>query len=146
MHKASLFSTTNSSTVAIMAAHKRHLYDWEDYSAGNYLFVVTDYEASPGVRGNIVLIMTLFPNATGDVADSVMQSLMQDINAVDGVMVISVDTITGTANDLVTVPDDQLGTNNVLGSRLIPDGIFRNNADDVVQLYEELLQDSRISK
>jgi len=80
---------------------------------------------------------------TNDAAIDAMAPLLKDIDALN-VTQIFVNVTTGLANDLVTTPDDRSGANLLLGSRLIPKGVYEDNVQAIVKTYRALLEDPGI--
>lgn len=68
-----------------------------------------------------------------------MAPLLTDLNALN-VTQVYLNSETALACDIVTTADDQLGANNLLGSRLIPTSVYENNVQAVVDTYKTLIE------
>lgn len=135
-HSAVYLSSSLNSTLSAVEAHTKHSSDWDALRAGQYFYVFPTY---PGVPGTIFMMTTLFPNATNETASEAMAPLLKDFDALNLTRAI-VSTTTALASDLVTTADDQLGINNILGSRLIPKDVYENDVQAVVDTYKALFE------
>ncbi|KLO14030.1 FAD-binding domain-containing protein [Schizopora paradoxa] len=129
-------STSLNSTLSVVEAHTNHSSDWDALRAGQYFYIYPTY---PGVPGTVISISTLFPNATNETASAAMAPLLTDLNALN-VTQVYLNSETALASDIVTTADDQLGANNLLGSRLIPTSVYENNVQGVVDTYKALIE------
>lgn len=69
-----------------------------------------------------------------------MAPLMDEAQA-QGFYLVNVTLNTGLANDVAYQADTGAGTNTVLGSRLIPEKVYRDNVEEVGKTYAALLDD-----
>lgn len=131
-------ASTNESTADLMALHARHISDWDDVRAGQY-FSVFNSNLDPSVGGNFLALNTFFANKSGDEAKAFMKSLLDDARSIN-FSVQTEETSTGLSNDLLFVDDDQLGINDILGSRLIPAKTYEENPEAIGQGIKELIE------
>ncbi|KAI0050106.1 FAD-binding domain-containing protein [Auriscalpium vulgare] len=109
--------TTNSSdqTAAVMAAHAKHVFDWDGVRAGQYFYLTNNADGTSSLA-----LSTIFSNLTGADALAQLAPLMTDIKALGASVSGEDGTITALANYVLGFADDPSGVNLVLGSRLIP--------------------------
>lgn len=119
--------------------HARHIFDWDGPRAGQYFYVVS--LNSGAIQGSALYMVTYFANYTADQATVAMKPLIDDATSLN-YTIIAANTTTALVNDLVFSLDDTLGENVVLGSRLIPAEVYRNNVTEVGKTYDFLLRNN----
>ncbi|TDL18688.1 FAD-binding domain-containing protein [Rickenella mellea] len=133
-HVVVVFAPTNASIGTIMTLHAKHIFDWDSKRAGQYFYAING-----GSQGNFAAFSTYFPNSTADDAAAAMKPLLDDVQAMN-FTILSQNTTVALANDLVFSPDDQLGVDAILGSRLIPADAYRNDPVSIGNSYTKLLE------
>ncbi len=84
---------------------------------------------------------TFFPNSTVDQANAAMKPFLDDVAAANiNVTILLQNVTTGLANDLLFTSDISIGSNDVLGSRLIPMAAYRTNVEGIGKGIEELFE------
>lgn len=137
-HTVGIIASTNESTADLMTLHARHIFDWDDVRAGQY-FSVFNSNLDPSVGGNFLALNTFFANKSGDEAKALMKPLLDDARSMN-LSVQTEETATGLSNDLLFVDDDQLGLNDILGSRLIPAKAYEENPEAIGQGIKGLIE------
>lgn len=134
LHTVEVLTGSNSSTGDFFELHARHIFDWDDYRAGQYFISL------PGPNGNVVGFLTYFANLTSEQSMSAMKPLLDEARAMN-FTVTNENTTSALANDLVYSADDNYsGVNAILGSRLIPADAYRNNAAGIGQACATVLE------
>ncbi|KAK0457754.1 FAD-binding domain-containing protein [Desarmillaria tabescens] len=111
----------------IMASHAKHIFDWDDLHMSQYLYAYKN--ATLG-------FMSYFPRISSDEAAAALKPFLDDAQEFGQIILQQFDE--SNINDLVTVADDVVGSNLVLGSRLIPASMYRDDPDTVGHVYTQL--------
>ncbi|KAI0314848.1 FAD-binding domain-containing protein [Amylostereum chailletii] len=134
LHQANIALNSSTQAGAVMAAHARHIFDYDDARAAQYAYLYN----SPADGTSLLQLSTLFPNRTAEDATAMVQPFLDD--AVEqGAIVVNATTVTASPNVIVAFPDDQGGYNSILGSRLLPPAVYSDNATAVGEAYTTLL-------
>ncbi|KAF7356264.1 hypothetical protein MVEN_00957900 [Mycena venus] len=128
-------ATTNAAAGALMAVHAQHIFDIEAVRGGQYFWL-----EKPG-NVSVLALTTFTPNTTLDQGTALITPFLNDALAVPGVFLIEKQIATLNVNDALFMADDVVGTNQVMGSRLIPTAAYKdsNVATTVAGVYEDLL-------
>lgn len=116
-----------------MEIHAKHIFDWDDLGVGHYFYLElaalpTTYELS---------ILAIWPNITSEAF--VNASLAPFLNDAMGVAeFVGTTFTTGVVNDLIT-SGTSAGEDVILGSRLIPESVYRGNVSVIGEAYKTLL-------
>ncbi|KAI0045748.1 FAD-binding domain-containing protein [Auriscalpium vulgare] len=143
IHQVILAMNSIDLTVAVMAAHAKHIFDWDGVRAGQYYYLTNNQDGTTNLA-----MWTYFSNLTDTEATAQMAPLLTDATAL-GATVFGETTVTGFPNDILTfsapndVPtfsaDDAAGVNLVMGSRLIPATAYLNTSN-VGAAYKTLVE------
>ncbi|KAI0044755.1 FAD-binding domain-containing protein [Auriscalpium vulgare] len=125
IHQAYVHTNSSDLTAAVMAAHARHIFDWDVVRAGQYFWLVNNVDGTSDLG-----IWTYFSNLTSVDASAQLAPLLTDVAAL-GATVSGEDTITGLPNDILTFSTP-------IGSRLIPATAYANTSK-VGETYKTLI-------
>jgi hypothetical protein len=129
-----VISANDSATVgAIGEAYARHIFDPDSEHIGQYFGLVWTGPNTTYTVG----VDTFFPNHTAAKAVQSLAPLFTDIYKAGGVLLINT-TNTAIINELLATGDDQVGISGILGSRLIPETVYRNSPEAVGDAYKGL--------
>ncbi|KAJ7817475.1 FAD-binding domain-containing protein, partial [Mycena leptocephala] len=113
---------------SITTLHAQHIFDWDSVRAGQYFWAVTNGTGSDA-----------FPHTTPEQSLALLSPFLNASLALPGVFLLSQNFTYGDINDALFQPDDGVGFNTVLGSRLIPAATYRHSPGAVGKAYEKLL-------
>jgi hypothetical protein len=131
-HTVNILTATLDQTASLMTTHAMHVNDWDKVRAGQYFYLT-------GSTSNSTLVVsTLFKDLDGDASKAQMSSFLADAAAL-GAVVQGESTLTTFANDIVGIPDDLSGDNEILSSRLIPGSVYTDAPGSVGPAYKQLL-------
>ncbi|KAJ7182940.1 FAD-binding domain-containing protein [Mycena crocata] len=122
----------------LTAVHAKHIFDWDTIGAGQYFWLIRNSTAPDAF--SVLAVNTYMPKTTTNESMTLFEPFMKEALALPGVALFSQDFATADANDALHQPDDGVGSNTVLGSRLIPAATYRDSPAKVGQVYEQLLQ------
>ncbi|KAF8888645.1 FAD-binding domain-containing protein [Infundibulicybe gibba] len=134
-----IFANSSQVMGQVTSAHARHIFDWDPFRVGQY-FILTrpEFLQIPNSPGKfIMMVQTFFPNTTVDVAAAALQPFFDEATAAGAL--VTVDTVENNINDMVTVVDDLVGVNMVLGSRLVPDAAYKNSPTTFGDIFTQFL-------
>lgn len=135
LHTVQILTDSNSSTGDLCELHARHIFDWDDYRAGQYFISLPNPSG-----GNLMGFLTYFPNLTVQQSMNAMKPLLDDARAMN-FTVYNESATAGIANDLVYSADDNYsGVNAILGSRLIPADAYKSNAAGIGHACASVLE------
>lgn len=136
------FTTTTlsvSSTAAVaqlISIHASHIFDWDHLNVGHYFYLTL--AALPSTYD--FTIQALWPNITSEAA--VNASLAPFLNdAVEIAQLVGMTFAAGVVNDVIPT-SLTAGTDLILGSRLIPEDVYKGNVTAIGEVYKTLLDDS----
>ena len=135
---AVIYLPTKEAVVTFAQIHAKHIFDWDNYPAGQYFYLIN--LSDPATPGYAMTLTTYFPNATAADAETAMKPLLDEAQAQGFVLVVN-NVTEGVANDLLFQSDDGAGVNLIMGSRLIPERVYRENAEEVGRTYASILDD-----
>jgi len=135
VHHAVNITANSSEAIGQLATlHAQHSFDWDGLHAGHYFFII----ATPPIF--TVTIDFFFPNTSLAVVNASVAPFLNAASVLQGVSIGSI------VSDLVNVNDalspqssDSGGLDLILGSRLIPAGVYRNNATAIGGAYQKLI-------
>ena len=147
------FITISTNTTEKMGqvaeVHAKHIFDLDALRAGQNFFLSPKGVFPPSIISEplntgvpTVVISSFFPNSSLAQAAVALQPFIDDVQKVDGVNVkqrIFLQNI----NEALTIQDDLVGINMVLGSRLVPASAYKNPAL-VGEVYSQLLNTETI--
>ncbi|KAJ6526200.1 FAD-binding domain-containing protein [Mycena sp. CBHHK59/15] len=133
-----LLGASNNAVAGTLATiHAQHIFDMDPVHGSQYFFLVktsTDANAT-----SFLLLNTYMPNTTTSDSMALLAPFMNASLALPGVFLVSQQYVYGDINDALFQPDDSVGSNVVLGSRLIPAATYRDWPAKVGQIYKQLL-------
>ena len=147
-----LIAQTADQMAEVAAVHAKHIFDWDALYAGQYFYLSTSglfdtvnfITHGPGSNIPTMIIYTYFPNATIAQANAALQPFRNDLLQVTGVNSTE-NVILTDINEILYAADDIVGSNMVMGSRLIPASSYRNPSL-VGQVYSQLLKQGGVQK
>ncbi|KAF8201271.1 FAD-binding domain-containing protein [Mycena galopus ATCC 62051] len=128
-----------SALSSLATLHAQHIFDWDSVHAGQYLFIV------PAGTANAFALDTYMPNTTIAQSTALLAPFLNASLALPGVSLLEQGTsfTYGDINDALYQADDSVGSNTVLGSRLIPASTYRNSPAAVGKVVEQLAESNR---
>ncbi|PBK71123.1 FAD-binding domain-containing protein, partial [Armillaria solidipes] len=131
----SLVSMIANDTVAIgsiIATHAKHIFDWDDLYVGQYFYATKNTTAD----AYMLAFLSYFPRISSDEATAALKPFLDDAEEFGQIVGQQFNEVN--INDGVTVVDDVVGSNAVLGSRLIPASAYRDHPDTFGHVYTQL--------
>ncbi|KAK0443635.1 FAD-binding domain-containing protein [Armillaria borealis] len=131
----SVVSMIANDTVAIgsiIATHAKHIFDWDDLYMGQYFYVYENTTAD----AYMLTFASYFPKISSDEASAALKPFLDDAEEFGQIVGQLFNEVN--INDGVTVVDDVVGSNAVLGSRLIPASAYRDHPDTFGHVYTQL--------
>ncbi|SJL12448.1 related to isoamyl alcohol oxidase [Armillaria ostoyae] len=131
----SLVSMIANDTVAIgsiIAMHAKHIFDWDDLYVGQYFYATKNTTAD----AYMLALTSYFPRISSDEASAALKPFLDD--AEEFGQIVGQQFNETNINDGQTDVDDAVGTNTVLGSRLIPASTYRDHPDTFGHVYTQL--------
>jgi hypothetical protein len=127
-----------------MVLHARHVFDWDQYRAGQYFFLSTGVLTigGPPIEGNALSLITYFAYVSAETAFQAMQPLLEEVAelgfVVAGGMNLSDSVQVALANDF-----ESLGISSLLTSRLIPAAVYNQSGgpESIGEGYAKLLDE-----
>ncbi|KAI5116059.1 hypothetical protein M0805_002845 [Coniferiporia weirii] len=138
-HSVMITSPTTEGAGQLAEIHARHIFDWDNVHAGQYFYFYND--APLGGQSVHFWIRTYFANYSADDAVAAMKPLLDEVKANNNFTILFETTNTSTAIDLIYLPDEPMGYNVLLGSRLISADAYRTNVSGVGAAYKALLDE-----
>ena len=135
---------TNADAGALVRIYARHIFDLEKSRASQYLFM-TNASLVPilgeGRTGVVFTVFAFFKDLVGDQASALIKPLLDELaEAGQGRwQILPENVITAKVHEVVFESPDNGGTMAILGTRLIPERVYRNDVDEIGRTYEELL-------
>lgn len=142
-----IISTNTTDQMAEVAkVHAQHIFDWDALRAGQYFYLTVQGNIqasiiSPAISSGVptIAISTYFPSASLDQAAAALKPFIDDVQAVDGVN-FTQSNILQNVNDAFTASSDDVGSNSVIGSRLVSAAAYKNPTL-VGQIYSQLMNE-----
>ncbi|KAJ6486820.1 FAD-binding domain-containing protein [Mycena sanguinolenta] len=126
----------NTAVGSLATLHAQHIFDWDSVLAGQF-FWFTKESTDPNAPTTF-LLFTYMPNTTQEQTQSLLAPFINASLAIPGVSVLSQTFQYGEVNDVLYDADDAVGGNVVMGSRLVPEELYRNSPEKVGPVYKEL--------
>lgn len=114
--------------------HAKHIFDWDKLNPAQYFY----FRATPPTY--TFTIDTVLPNTTTAVANASLTSLVDDFVA-KGFNVIITSLISASINDILFSKTDVGGGNQIMGSRLWSDNVYRLSATKIGDAYQKIFDD-----
>ncbi|KAK0490009.1 FAD-binding domain-containing protein [Armillaria luteobubalina] len=118
---------------SIMATHAKHIFDWDNLYMSQFVYA----NKNPTADGYILSFISYFPRISSDEASAALKPFLGDAGEFG--QIVGQQFNETNINDGLTVVDDVVGSNLVLGSRLIPESAYRNHPDTFGHVYTQLL-------
>ncbi|KAK0235527.1 FAD-binding domain-containing protein [Armillaria nabsnona] len=131
----SLVSMIANDTVAIgsiIATHAKHIFDWDDLYISQYFYAYENTTAD----AYMLALASYFPRISSDEAAAALKPFLDDAKEFGQIVGQQFNEVN--INDGVTIVDDVVGSNAVLGSRLIPASAYRDHPDTLGHVYTQL--------
>lgn len=112
---------------SIITTHAKHIFDWDDLHMGQFF----------SADAHTLSLLSYFPRISSDTAAAALKPFLDDAEVFGQVVEQQFNEIN--INDAITVVDDVVGSNGVIGSRLIPASAYRNDPDAFGHVYTQLL-------
>jgi hypothetical protein len=116
----------------VTTIHAKHIFDWDSLHAGQYFITSAD------AMGNLLSVLTIFPNVSTTVASNALQPFVHDLKALGANVTVN-PVVSANINAGLSVTDNLAAGNVVFGSRLVPASIYRDSPDLVGKTYVQLL-------
>jgi hypothetical protein len=129
-------ASSNAAMGALAAVHAHHIFDLEPLRAGQYLYV---FAATPNSTALTLELFTHIANTTAAQATVLLAPFRDAALALPGVSLLAEQYTVQSVNDALFAADDAAGNDMVVGSRLIPASVLREQPDTVGKVYEQLL-------
>lgn len=121
---------------SVIAAHAKHIFDWDDLYMGQYFYAYENTTAD----AYMLSLVSYFPRISPDEASAALKPFLDDAEEFGQIVVQQYNETN--INDEVTADDDGVnggvGSNVVLGSRLIPASTYRDHPDTFGHVYTQL--------
>lgn len=143
------FITITTNTTEQMAqvakVHAQHIFDLDALRGGQYFYLSTPGLFPPSIISEglntgvpTMVLNSYFPSSSVAQAAAALKPFIEDVRKVEGVITLSERNVLRNINEALTSPDDFVGVNLVLGSRLIPASAYEN-ATLVGEVYSQLM-------
>ncbi|KAK0475870.1 FAD-binding domain-containing protein [Armillaria novae-zelandiae] len=113
---------------SIIATHAKHIFDWDDLHVGQFFTADT----------HTLSLLSYFPRISLNDAAAALKPLLDDVEVFGQIVEQQFNEVN--INDAIKVVDDVVGSNGVIGSRLIPESAYRNHPDAFGHVYTRLLE------
>ncbi|KAJ7878753.1 FAD-binding domain-containing protein [Mycena olivaceomarginata] len=127
-----LLAQNDTVASSLAALHAEHIFDWDSVHAGQYFWAVKNASVSA------FAVNTYMPNTTAAQSMALLAPFVNASLALPGVSLLVQQFTYGDINDALYQPDDGVGSNTVLGSRLIPAATYRDSPATVGEVYKKL--------
>ncbi|KAJ7218977.1 hypothetical protein B0H12DRAFT_1271690 [Mycena haematopus] len=136
---SSIFLAAENDTVASSLAtlHAQHIFDWDSVHAGQYFWLLKNSSAD---APSVLYLNTYMPHTTTSQSMTLLAPFLNASLALPGVSLLAQEFTYGDINDALFQADDSVGSNVVLGSRLIPAATYRDSPATVGKVYKKLLE------
>ncbi|KAK0186366.1 FAD-binding domain-containing protein [Armillaria mellea] len=132
MSLVSMVANDTAAIGSIMATHAKHIFDWDDLHMSQYFSAYKNTTAD----AYMLTFGSCFPRISSDEASAALKPFLDD--AEEFGQILSQQFNETNINDGVTEVDDVVGSNIVLGSRLIPASAYRDHPDTFGHVYIQL--------
>ncbi|KAJ6531480.1 hypothetical protein DFH09DRAFT_1409225, partial [Mycena vulgaris] len=138
-----LITLNNAASAALATVHAQHIFDLDPVRAAQYFYL---YRNSTDPNEPTVLALNSYmPNTTVSQSMALLAPFLNASLAIPDVLFISQDFTDGDINDALFQAEDAVGSNIVLGSRLIPVVTYRDSPAKVGEVYKQLLDTGTLS-
>ncbi|KAF7349206.1 hypothetical protein MSAN_01710000 [Mycena sanguinolenta] len=126
----------NTAVESLATLHAQHIFDWDSVLAGQFFWFTK--ESTDPTAPTTFLLFTYMPNTTEEQSQGLLAPFINASLAIPGVAVLSQTFQYGEINDVLYGADDTVGSNVVMGSRLVPEELYRDSPEKVGPVYKEL--------
>ncbi|KAJ6618130.1 hypothetical protein B0H10DRAFT_2378486 [Mycena sp. CBHHK59/15] len=130
-----LATASNAVAGALATVHAQHIFDLDGVRGSQYFYFERANTSSPAV----FTLSTFIPQTTPAQGQALLAPFLSAAMGIAGVSLLTQEYVDVNINDILYQPDDSVGMNWALGSRLIPETTYRDSAPTVGEVYEELL-------
>ncbi|KAJ7038360.1 FAD-binding domain-containing protein [Mycena alexandri] len=131
-----LIAQNETVATSLAAVHAQHIFDWDSVHAGQYFVLAKNSTASDSVY--ILGLNTYLPNISINESMALFSPFMEAAMALPGVFLELQNYTYGDINDALFQTDDSVGSNAVLGSRLLPASTYRDSPREVGEALVKL--------
>ncbi|KAJ7489315.1 FAD-binding domain-containing protein [Mycena latifolia] len=132
-----LVAFNNAAAASVAAVHAQHIFDMDFVRGGQYFFLLKN--STDANAPSLLAVNSYMPNTTAAQSMAVLAPFLNASLALPDVILLSQNYTYGDINDALFQADDSVGSNTVLGSRLIPEATYRDSPATVGLVYKELL-------
>ncbi|KAJ7729749.1 FAD-binding domain-containing protein [Mycena metata] len=132
-----LSAANNTAMAALATLHAQHIFDFDATNSSQYFVVSADLTGT--TTTSTMTLETYMINQTVEQSQVIMAPFLTAAQALPGVAVVSSNYTYGLMNDLLSQPDDSVGDNLAMGSRLIPESTYKNSYKTAGEVYQQLL-------
>ncbi|KAJ7205651.1 FAD-binding domain-containing protein [Mycena rebaudengoi] len=126
--------------------HAQHIFDLDPIRGSQYFYVTRPPPTEASQPQPITLTLyTYMPNSTTTQAAAIFAPFLNAAKALSGVTLVSETYTYALINDVLFQADDSVGSNVVLGSRLIPTATYANSPQLAGKVYQQLLDAGSLS-
>ncbi|KAJ7678060.1 FAD-binding domain-containing protein [Mycena polygramma] len=132
-----LLAQNDTVASSLAALHAQHIFDWDSVRAGQYFWLLKNSAAADS--SSAFALNTYMPNTTTSQSMALLAPFVNASLELPGVSLYLQQHTYGDINDALYQADDGVGTNLVMGSRLVPEATYRDSPTTVGTVYEKLL-------
>ncbi|KAJ7100689.1 FAD-binding domain-containing protein [Mycena belliarum] len=133
-----LAASNNDAAATLATVHAQHIFDMDSVRGAQYFYFLknsTDTNAP-----TLLALVSYIPNTTTSQNLAALTPFLNASLALPDISLLTQNLTYGDINDVLLLQaDDSVGTNTVLGSRLIPESTYRDSPATVGQVYKKLL-------
>jgi hypothetical protein len=123
---------------SLATIHAQHIFDWDSVHAGQYFWLIKNSTAADSFSA--FALNTYMPKTTASQSMALLAPFLNASLALPGVSLLEQQFADIDINDALYQADDSVGSNVVLGSRLIPAKTYRDSPATVGKVYKKLLE------
>ncbi|KAJ6598364.1 FAD-binding domain-containing protein [Mycena vulgaris] len=138
-----LVTLNNAASAALATVHAQHIFDLDPVRAAQYFYLFKN-STDPN-EPTVLALNSYMPNTTVSQSMALLAPFLNASLAIPDVLFISQNFTDGDINDALFQADDAVGSNTVLGSRLIPAATYRDSPAKVGEVYKQLLDTGTLS-
>ncbi|KAF7324645.1 FAD-binding domain-containing protein [Mycena kentingensis (nom. inval.)] len=136
-----LLAPNNTVMAALMQVHAAHIFDFDATRSSQYFYVVKENNPPPPTADgpSELTLFTVLVNQTQAEAEALMAPFFEEALSLPGVQMLESTYTYEDTNDIPFLADDEGGVSYLLGSRLVPEDVYRENIELVGPVYKEML-------
>ncbi|KAF7312068.1 FAD-binding domain-containing protein [Mycena indigotica] len=137
-----LGAESNAAAAELAALHASRIFDWDSVNAGQYFWLLKNAaDAADPDAPSAFVVLTYLPNTTVEQSEALLMPFFNASLSLPGVLLVEKQALYSDINNILFSSDDSIGTNVFMGSRLIPDSLYRHSPERVRTVYKHLLDD-----